>query len=70
MEQMDWLERYYAPIVGGTIERVEIKMEDDDAWTVLHVRTKTGEHFDLLISRDDEQNGPGVVKGLPYPETA
>ena len=67
MEQKDWLERYYAPIVGGTIERVEIKMEDDDAWTVFHVRTKTGQHFELLISRDDEENGPGVVKGLPYP---
>lgn len=66
MEQTDWLGRYYAPIVGGTIERVEIKMEDDDAWTVFHVKAKTGQRFSLLISRDDEQNGPGVVKGLPY----
>lgn len=65
--QKRWMEGYYAPLVGMTIERVEIRTEEVmfGEWLIIHAVDKTGERFQLEVSRDEEGNGPGFVFGLP-----
>ena len=71
-QHAEWLLRYLAPLEGATVERVEVKREDEfgyvELWPVLHVRTAKGEALELELSQDEEGNGPGFLFGLPHPD--
>jgi len=56
----DYLVNHYAPIEGGTIERIEFARDpmDADLWPVLIVRNGPN-RYRVELSRDPEGNGPG-----------
>lgn len=68
----EFLRKYLAPLKGGTITSVRVKVESDggfaEAWPRLTVKAKNGQTYELEVSRDEEGNGPGYLFGLPFPE--
>jgi hypothetical protein len=71
-----FLRKYLAPLRGGTITGVRVKVEDDgtgykEAWPTLLVTAKDGKTtYKVEVSMDEEGNGPGFLFGLPFPEPA
>ena len=64
-----WMEKYLAPLVGGTITAVEGFVEDEcDIWPRIHVTLASGEEVVIEVSQDEEGNGPGFPFGLPLPQ--
>lgn len=47
-------------LIGATVVNVDYA-EDEQCWPVISVQ-KDGQRYDLWISMDDEQNGPGTVQ--------
>jgi hypothetical protein len=63
----EFLKDYLAPLKGAMIVDVSVSEEEEGAWPVLTVQTKT-DRLTLEVSRDEEGNGPGFIHGLPFPE--
>jgi len=76
--QKRWLEAYLAPLVGATIKKVTVKVDNSmgypEVWPVLHCEramatalpgVKQVVKFQLEVSQDEEGNGPGFLFGLP-----
>jgi hypothetical protein len=53
-----WLKAYLAPLVGRTIRSVSV---GSDGFPVLTL----SDGQEVLVSRDEEGNGPGFLFGLP-----
>lgn len=71
LSEKEWLGAYLAPLVGATIDKVEVRTLDGQEWPVLHVSRVTlrgVERHKLEVSQDVEGNGPGFLLGLPRPE--
>lgn len=59
---MDFYQKYYGQLVGFHIHRVSF--EDDDmggAFPILHIRHPDGSDLRLVLSSDEEGNGPGFA---------
>lgn len=56
-------------LVGGTIVSVDTQAEDEEwqQWPIIRVK-KDDIEYELMVSRDDEGNGPGTIFGLPDPD--
>ena len=58
---MSWIETYYAPLVGCTIQAVKIASEDDDQWPILTL-TRGDETLHVEVWSDDEGSRPGWLQ--------
>lgn len=70
-----WMSRYYAPLVGATIEKFVVAIDDDpdfgrEMFPMLIVKLADGTTAEVLVMRDEEGNGPGFLSGLPLPAQA
>ena len=76
-KQHEWTRRYYGSLVGMKCVGVETEEDEfsDGVWAVLLFQNEDGSpiEFDgeqyggvkVLVSRDEEGNGPGFLMGLP-----
>jgi hypothetical protein len=70
-KKMEWMERYYAPLVGAKILGIKVVPDEFDAWEAwlqIEIEHADGTRSTLEVSKDEEGNGGGFLFGLPLPE--
>jgi len=63
----EWMKKYMAPLVGGTIIEAGAK-DEDGIWPYFKVKLKNGQEIECEVSGDEEGNHGGFLFGLPFPE--
>lgn len=68
-QEQRWAEGYYGALVGLTVRKVEVVVNDDmgypELWPTITMVADDGEEFVVEVSRDQEGNGAGFLFGLP-----
>jgi hypothetical protein len=68
-QEQRWAEGYYGALVGLTVRKVEVVVNDDmgypELWPTITMVADDGEEFVIEVSRDPEGNGAGFLFGLP-----
>lgn len=61
--QKKYVEDYLKPLVGGSVIAYGAVENDEfgfpEVWPVLRIQLPNGKVVDLVVSRDEEGNGPG-----------
>ena len=69
-QEQRWAEGYYGALVGLTVRKVEVVVNDDmgypELWPTITMVADDGEEFVVEVSRDQEGNGAGFLFGLPH----
>lgn len=73
IEEKQFLENYYAELIGATIEQCSITVENDGSmtsmWPTFIVKLANQETRIIEISQDPEGNAPGFIFGLSIPKS-
>ena len=74
-EQVKWTRQYLAPLVGATITKVELAVEEDEKYGIVDFRprltilTKDGETYEIEVFQNGDEERGGYLSGLPQPDS-